>query len=102
MIKLSNKTIQIINNLFHQDLRNEVCDLLKIECSDNIPYYKDSDKLELERIRFSVLKLSMGRMDKLIDAIELAQTDCRDLFVAAEFENDPKAHEVWAQIFSSN
>jgi hypothetical protein len=49
----------------------------------------------MERIRFSVLKLSNGDMKKLVDAIELAKVDWRDLFMAAGFGEDPQAHKKW-------
>ena len=34
-------------------------------------------------------------MDKLYDAIALAQTDWRDLLVAAGFGDDVQAHKDW-------
>jgi hypothetical protein len=49
----------------------------------------------LERIRFSVLELSGGNIDKLKRAITLAQKDWRDILVAAGFANDPLAHKTW-------
>jgi hypothetical protein len=49
----------------------------------------------MERIRFSVLKLSEGKIDELVRAIELAQVDWRDLFMEAGFGHDPEAHNKW-------
>ena len=49
----------------------------------------------MERIRFSVLKLIEGKIDKLISAIELAQIDWRDLLMAAGFGYDTDAHNKW-------
>ena len=95
MIKLSERTIKIVNGLFPQEQRLEVADLLKMECAENIPFCENHDEFQMERIRFSVLKLSEGRMDKLVQAIELAQADWRDLFMAAGFGHDPDAHNKW-------
>ena len=95
MIDLSERTIENITALFHETQRNEVEEFLKIECGDNIPLCESCDKYEMERIRFSVLKLSEGNMEKLIQAIDLAQTDWRDLFMAAGFGNDIEAHNKW-------
>ena len=95
MIELSEKTIEIVNLLFPENQREEVNELLKIECGDNVPFCEEYDKYGMERIRFSVLKLSEGEMDKLVEAIELAQIDWRDLFMAAGFGYDVEAHKKW-------
>lgn len=95
MIDLSEATIERINALFSIEERREVGDLLTVECGDNIPFCENNDKYQMERIRFSVLKLSKGDMQKLIQAIELAQVDWRDLFMAAGFGEDPKVHKKW-------
>ena len=95
MIELSERTISRINALFPVEQRKEVEDLLKIECGDNIPFCDNSDQYGMERIRFAVLKLSAGKMDKLVQAIELAQIDWRDLFMSAGFGMDVNAHNKW-------
>lgn len=95
MIELSEATIERINALFPVELRKEVEERLKEECADNIAFYEDSNPCRMERIRFSVLKLSKGNMEKLAKAIELAQTDWRDLFMAAGFGEDTEAHKHW-------
>lgn len=95
MIELSEKTVERINALFSDSQREEVEELLKQECGDNIPFCENKNKYEMERIRFAVLKLSEGNMDKLIQAIELAQTDWRDLLMAAGFAHDVEAHNKW-------
>ena len=85
----------MLNAIFSQDNREEVEELLKIECAENLPFCENHDMYQMERIRFSVLKLSEGDIDKLIKAIELAQIDWRDLFMAAGFGHDPEAHKKW-------
>lgn len=95
MIDLSERTIEIVTKLFSQEQRREVEELLKIECAENIPFCEGYDKFQMERIRFSVLKLSEGKIDELVRAIELAQVDWRDLFMEAGFGYDPDAHNKW-------
>ena len=95
MIELSEKTADRINSLFSEKQRGEVEKLLKFECGDNIPYCENNDKYKMERIRFAVLKLSEGNLEKLIQAIELAKTDWRDLLMAAGFGEDVEAHLSW-------
>jgi hypothetical protein len=52
-------------------------------------------------VRFAALKLSEGRLDRLEEAIKLAQTDWRDLLVAAGFAHDVEAHLNWLPAASS-
>ena len=63
---------------------------------DTVPFCEGSDKYDMDRIRIAVLKLCEGSMDKLVEAIVLAQTDWRDLLVAAGFGHDTQAHEKWS------
>lgn len=95
MIELSHKVDELVDRLFSSSDCKEVRQLLETECAENIPFCENSDKFDMERIRISVLKLSDGKMDKLIEAIVLAQTDWRDLFMAAGFGEDIYAHEKW-------
>ena len=93
MIKLSKKTTDKVNRLFSVHERKEVEDLLKLECGDNIPFCENSDKYQMERIRFAVLRISEGKMEQLVHAIE--QTDWRDLLMTAGFGEDVEAHNKW-------
>ena len=95
MIELSERTIEIVDTLFATEDRTEAGEILKSECADNIPFCENHDRWKMERIRFSVLKLSEGRIDKLIQAIGLAELDWRDLFMSAGFGHDPEAHKKW-------
>ncbi len=95
MIELSERTVELICKIFSEEKREEVEGLLRLECAENIPFCENHNQFQMERIRFSVLKLSEGKMDKLVKAIELAQVDWRDLFMAAGFGHDPEAHEKW-------
>jgi hypothetical protein len=95
MIELSERTMEVVAALFSQEQIREVEDLLKYECAENVPFCEGHDKFQMERIRLSVLKLSEGKIDKLVNAIELAQVDWRDLFMAAGFGHDTEAHNKW-------
>ena len=79
-------------SLADQDL---VCALLIQECGDNLPLSNPADSSGTERIRFAVLKLSNGDLNALQRAIDLAQTDWRDVLVAAGFGDDVAAHHSW-------
>jgi hypothetical protein len=92
---LSPETERRIAALFPLPLRAEVSELLKIQCGNNLPFCNNYDEFQLERIRFSALKLSAGKIEKLKDAITLAKTDWRDLLVAAGFADDITAHKRW-------
>jgi hypothetical protein len=93
--KLSEKTLQHIATLFPVEQREEVAALLEKECGNNLPFCEGRDELVMERPRFAVLKLSEGKMDKLRNAIKIAQRDWRDVLVYAGFGNDTKAHQRW-------
>ena len=94
MNKLPDATVEKIDQLFHESARDDVKMLLLTQCSENLPL-TSSVRDHYVRIHFAVLKLSDGKIDKLIEAITLAQTDWRDLLVAAGFGYDTKAHLDW-------
>lgn len=92
---LSRGTIQRIEKLFVDSDRAAVASVLIDECGSNLPLFESSTPERLERIWFAVLKLSEGDVTKLLEAIELAQIDWRDLLVAAGFADDVSAHAGW-------
>ena len=94
--RLSPKTEEHIAALFPLKFKDEVADLLVYQCGNNIPFCEKSDEFQLERVRFAALKLSHGDMGKLQEAIRLAQTDWRDLLMAAGFGEDVNAHKRWS------
>ena len=95
MIELSEKTRKFVGELFDAEHRALVCQRLMTECADNLPLCEDATPKGIERLRFAVLKLSEGRLDKLSEAMELARIDWRDLLVAAGFGDDTNAHKKW-------
>lgn len=66
--------------------------LLERDCGKNLAGVPDRG---LDRIRIAVLKLSDGDLERLVEAIVLAQIDFRDALVAAGFGDDVRAHESW-------
>lgn len=98
MIPLSPKTVQALEKIFPDlETRALVADILVEECGDGVPFHEDAGPEEMERIRFSVLKLSAGDLNKLEEAVKLANLDWRDLFMAASFGYDVEAHLTWYQ-----
>jgi hypothetical protein len=89
------ETEKRIDLLFALELRAEVMALLASQCGRNLPLMKDASSAAIERIQFAALRQSGGDMNALVRAIELAQTDWRDLLVAAGFAVDVHAHERW-------
>lgn len=84
-----------ILRLFPLEEREEVVRLLHEDCGAALPGTDNASPAFIERVQCAALKLSEGRMDKLNDAIALAQTDWRDLLVAAGFAENAKAHRAW-------
>lgn len=97
MKELSQRTLQIIERLFSPEQKDEVKGILMRDCSDSlIPSQGEEwDKLR-ERVQFGVLKVSEGDLARLLSAIILAQTDWRDLLMAAGFGHSVVEHQNWA------
>ncbi len=86
-------TVRRIAALFPAERRAEVADLLVSRCGED-PF--SSDRMaEIERIRFAVLRISGGSIDRLRAAIALARIDWRDALVGAGFGDDTRAHLRW-------
>lgn len=94
-VELSEETARRLEKLFAPPDRASVADLLVRDCGDNLPFCENSTPASLERIRFSVLKLSAGDSTALLAAIKLAQVDWRDLLMASGFAHDVTAHSRW-------
>ena len=88
-------TLRRIALLFPPESRDEVAALLTTQCGRNLPLFERTTEAAIERVQIAALKQSDGTMDGLIAAIELAQTDWRDLLVAAGFAEDVQAHKRW-------
>jgi len=84
-----------ITRLFPTDRQEEVSRLLREDCGESLPGAAKASPDLLERVQCAALKVSAGNLEKLYDAIALAQTDWRDLLVAAGFAEDTQAHKHW-------
>lgn len=91
---LSPETERRVSILFSPETRAEASRLLAEQCGNNLPFCEKLDQFQMERWRFSALKLSEGNIEKLSKAIELAKLDWRDLLVSAGF-GDVDAHIHW-------
>jgi len=66
---LSEKTIKLICKFFSDHDKAEVINIIKNKCGNNLPFLEDWTSVEMERIRFAVIKLSDGHLDKLQSVI---------------------------------
>lgn len=92
---LSAETLRRIDLLFRPWQRQQVAALLSARCANNLPFLESLDARDLERYQFAALKLSKGTIEGLEKAIAVANTDWRDLLMAAGFGHSVKAHEKW-------
>jgi hypothetical protein len=95
MTPLSVKTTAVLQRIFAPENYSQAISMLEEGCGNNLPDY-GSGMYELERVRFAALKLSLGNLHKLSEAIKLAQVDWRDLLMGADFAESSQAHEDWA------
>lgn len=95
MVPLSPKTLSRVAALFVPAERDDASSILVSRCGDQLPGMAQASPHDLERIRFAALRLSRGRLRELKQAVALAETDWRDLLVAAGFAEDPTAHLRW-------
>jgi hypothetical protein len=96
MIELSPRTRAHVATVFRPPDVATAERLLADECAENLPLGSHAPTpSSLERIRFAAIRVSDGRLDRLREAVRLAQIDWRDLLVAADFGLDADAHERW-------
>lgn len=94
-VLLSEETEKRLQALFQGEDLKLATDLLVSDCADNLPFRQGDTPSDLERIRYSVMKLSNGDLSKLYEAIQLSQKDWRDTLVLAGFGDDPRSHLEW-------
>jgi hypothetical protein len=97
MVPLSVLTRLVVEKLFAGEDQEMAIWLLSHECADNLPFHEDSVPEDLDRLRLASLKLSDRNLDRLLEAIELGQTDTRDLLVVAGFGSSVVEHAEWAK-----
>ena len=95
MVPLSPPTKQRLAALVCASEQEAAAVLLVERCGSNLPFFEAATAEGLERVRFAVLKLSKGNLVQMRECVRLAETDWRDLLVAAGFADDPEAHLRW-------
>lgn len=83
-----------VHRLFAPSTARLALDLLERISPEVLPLVKT--ERGAERVRFAVLKLSEGNLDKMKAAIAQALIDWRDVLMAAGFGEDVHAHESWS------
>jgi hypothetical protein len=82
-LPLTPNIAKAIDRLFSVDSREEVVRLLTEQCADNLPNCRELNEYSMEDLRFEVLKVSQGDLEKLRAAVQLANYDWRDLSAAS-------------------
>lgn len=96
-IPLSIRVKARLEQLFPQEQRPEAVCLLESKCGAGLPLIEAQGAEGIERIRCAALKISDGSLEKLHEAVQLANTDWRDVLVAAGFAESMLAHLSWLQ-----
>jgi hypothetical protein len=94
-VELSGKTLRLVRHTFAPGDHAAVIAALESRCGSGLPLWVSTTPEGLERIRFAVLKLSSGSIPEFERAIAIANTDWRDVLVAAGFGNSLLAHINW-------
>lgn len=94
---LSPLTRQLVEHLFAPSDRGQAKQRLVEECGNNLPFCMDKDEYQMERIRFASLRLSLGYLEDLKEAVNSAERDWRDVLVWAGFGDSLTAHREWAE-----
>ena len=93
MIPLSAETRVRLEALFPPEQRNAAAQLLTERCGDGLPLTNKANEDLWNRVRFAVLKLSEGDLQKLKQEIGGTNNDWRDTLVAAGFGRSVTAHK---------
>lgn len=84
-----------LERLFPREHWSAAITLLETRCGSGLPLIAAQGADGIERVRCAALKLSGGSMPKLDEAVGIANTDWRDVLVAAGFANSLTAHLRW-------
>ena len=90
---LTDRTRKLLELIDDLSMRDEITSLFESDGS----LYGPATTEVLERVRFSVIKLTMQGPGMFQVAAELFRVDTRDLLVRAEFADDLRAHENWCR-----
>jgi hypothetical protein len=94
-VQLSENTLRLVRHIFTAENHTAIIAALEIRCGSGLPLWVSTTPEGLERIRFAVLKLSSGSLPRFERALAIANTDWRDVLVAAGFGNGLQAHINW-------
>lgn len=94
-LPLSNRVNRLLATLIDESIRSRLADRLQVEAANNIPFHDKSKTKDMDRIRFSIIKLVHEEPNAEDEAFELAKVDWRDLFMAAGFAYDADEYEKW-------
>src|SRR5690348_1397918 len=94
-IPITSDTERLVRTLFPRDQQSSVIALLQTECGAGVHFGPNPTPESMERLRFAVLKLSEGSMEKFARALQVANVDWRDTLVAAGFAHDVLIHRRW-------
>lgn len=94
-LHLTDATHERARKLFQGEKLEFVVTKLERECGQNLPFCENATSESSERVRFAVLKLSEGCLEKFERALAVAKEDWRDVLVASGFGQDPTAHQRW-------
>ena len=97
MTPLTPAVAQKIEALFAPESREAAGRMLAERCGADLPLstHMGPNPSGFDRIRFAVLKLSRGDLERLRREIDGAHFDWRDTLVAAGFGEDIHAHLRW-------
>ncbi len=99
--ELTPQTRTVVQSLFTAKDCLRVEAMLLNECGAVQVHSPDLPASAMERIRLAALKCSGGDYDLLGNAVLLAQTDWRDLLMAAGFGDNVDAHREWAAMLAT-
>jgi len=100
--ELTDMTQKLVDLIFTKSEKQLITDILLNECGSNLPLCESWNYKQFERIRFAVIKLSEGQIDKFQYAVKLANMDWRDLLVVVGFAVDINSSNEWAKKIQSN
>jgi hypothetical protein len=95
MSELSPNTEYLIHALYKSREAKEIGDILEIDCGTESLGCDGWTPVQMERIRFAVLKLAIESDSGLDAALNLVSRDWRDLLMSAGFGDDLNAHVKW-------
>jgi len=97
MTPLTPSVVEKIDALFPPASREAASRMLAERCGADLPLstHMGTHPSGFDRIRFAVLKLSAGSIERLEQEIEGAHVDWRDTLMAAGFGEDVDAHLSW-------